>query len=178
MLRASLIVISLAILAGCSSTPKKEVKIYQAGEKASVGKLSYSVVDTQFAPTMGDDPNNQRTPQNRFVIVQLSVSNSGTEDANLPGMTLVDDEGKTYPELADVTGVPRWLGVIRKVAADQTEQGVIVFDAPAKHYRLRLTDELDDDISIDVPLNYIHELQRDVKTAEPAPSVLDIPSKK
>ena len=25
----------------------------------------------------------------------------------------------------------------------QTEQGIIVFDAPAKHYRLRLTDETD-----------------------------------
>jgi hypothetical protein len=181
MCKASLVVLSLTLLAGCSSsTPRKDAKLYQAGEKAQVGKLLYSVVDTQFAPTIGEDANNQRTPQNRFVIVQVSISNSGTEDSAIPGMTLVGDDGKTYPEIADLTGVPRWLGVVRKATADQTEQGVIVFDAPAQHYRLRLTDDLDDDVSIDVPLSFIHELQHDIHTPESSgtPGVLDVPTKK
>ncbi len=165
------------LLAGCSSAPQKEARVYAAGEKATVGPLIYSIVDTQFAPVLGEDVNNQRTPQNRFVIVQISVSNSSTSDANIPLMTLIDDSGKQFPELADGTGVPRWLGVVRKVASAQTEAGEIVFDAPAQHYRLRLTEELDDEVSVDIPLSYIHEEQKDLKTTQDAPPMIEIPKK-
>ena len=174
----SSLLITVLLLSGCSSAPKKETaKVFAAGEKATVGPLIYSVVDTQFAPALGDDPNTQRTPQNRFVIVQVSISNSGTTEANIPLMTLIDDNGQQYPELADGTGVPRWLGLVRKVGTAQTEAGDIVFDAPAKHYKLRLTDELDDEVSIDIPLSYIHEQMRDMKTTQEASPVIDIPKK-
>lgn len=173
----SSVLISALLLAGCSSSSKKEAKIYGAGEKATVGPLIYSVVDTQFAPVLGEDPNNQRTPQNRFVMVQISVSNSGNAEANIPLMTLIDDSGKQYPELADGTFVPRWLGVIRKVGSAQTEAGDVVFDAPAQHYRLRLTEELDDEVSVDIPLTYIHEEQRDLKTTQDATPMIEIPKK-
>jgi hypothetical protein len=172
------VLIPALLLAACSSTPpKKEAKLFAAGEKATVGSLVYSVVDTTFAPVLGDDPANQRTPQNRFVIVQISVSNSGTTEQNIPALTLVDDSGQTYPELVDGTGIQRWLGVIRKVGSAQTEAGEILFDAPAKHYRLRLTDELDDDVSIDIPLSYIHEEMRDMKSTQEATPMIDIPKK-
>jgi hypothetical protein len=176
--RLSSLLIPVLLLAGCSSGPKKEpAKIYAAGEKAAVGSLIYSVVDTQFAPALGDDPNSQRTPQNRFVIVQISVSNSGTTEANIPLMTLIDDNGQQYPELADGTGVPRWMGVLRKVGSAQTEAGNVVFDAPSKHYRLRLTEELDDEISIDIPLSYVHEQMRDMKTTQEPQPMIEIPKK-
>jgi len=173
----SCVLISALLLAGCSSAPKKEARVYAAGEKATVGPLIYSIVDTQFAPVLGEDVNNQRTPQNRFVIVQISVSNSSTSDANIPLMTLIDDSGKQFPELADGTGVPRWLGVVRKVSSAQTEAGNVVFDAPAEHYRLRLTEELDDEVSVDIPLSYIHEEQKDLKTTQDAPPMIEIPKK-
>ncbi|HWE49333.1 MAG TPA: DUF4352 domain-containing protein [Bryobacteraceae bacterium] len=170
--------IPVLLLAGCSSTPaKKEAKVFSAGEKATVGNLVYSVVDTQFAPVLGDDPASQRTPKDRFVVVQISVSNSGSAEANIPALTLVDDSGQTYPELGDGTGVQRWLGVIRKVGATQTESGEVLFDAPAKHYRLRLTDELDDEVSIDIPLSYIHEEMKDMKSTQDASPIIDIPKK-
>jgi hypothetical protein len=173
------VVLSVLLLAGCSAPPRKESRLFPAGEKAAVGPLIYTVVDSQFAQTLGDDPNNQRTPANRFVIVQLSVSNSGNSEMNIPAMTLIDDDGQSYPELADGRGVQDWMGVIRKVATTQTEHGQILFDAPAKHYRLRLTDETDDDISIDIPLSYIHEQLNDSKTsAEPPSGVLEVPKKK
>ena len=85
--------------------------------------LIYNIVDTQFAPLLGDDPKDQRIPQNRFVIVQVSVTNTGNADANIPGMTLVADSGQTYPELADGKGVAQWLGIIRKVGPVQTDAG-------------------------------------------------------
>src|SRR5271168_3718478 len=97
-------------------------------------------------------------PQNRFYVVQLSAFNSGSSDASIPAMTLIDDSGKTYEELTDGTGVPRWLGVLRHVAANQTETGAILFDAPANHYKLRLTDDTDaDDIFVDLPLTFVNE---------------------
>lgn len=154
----SLAVVSFVALGGCSSSGGRQTKIYQAGEKATVDKLSYSVIDTQIFTRLGEDPNNPRIPQNRFYAVQLAVSSGNNNDVPIPAMTLVDDSGKTYSELADGTGVAHWLGVVRKVAPAQTERGVVLFDAPAAHYKLKLTEDLDsDDVMIDLPLSFAHE---------------------
>jgi hypothetical protein len=161
----SALIVSFAVT-GCSSGSKKQSSVYPAGEKAPIGSLVYNVVDTEIFTRLGEDASSARTPQNRFVVVHVSISNSGSEETPIPGMTLVDDAGQNFPELADGKNVPSWLGVVRKVGAAQTEQGNIVFDAPAKHYRLRLTDELDEkEVSIDVPLSFIHEQIRDMPAA-------------
>ena len=177
-MRRSLTLIAALSLAACSpSTAKKDAKIYASGEKATVGPLTYSVVDTAYMPLLGDDPSNQRTPVNRFVVVDVSVTNGGNADANIPPMTLIDDSGKTYPELGDGAGVPRWLGVVRNVGNAQTESGQVLFDAPAKHYRLRLTGELDDDVSIDIPFTLIHEEMHDMKAVPDSDPTITIPKK-
>ncbi len=180
MFRVFFVVIPVLLLAGCSGTvPKNEAKTYSAGEKAQVGPLIYNVVDTQFLPVLGDDPASQRTPTNRFATVEVSVTNTGNTDANIPAMTLVDDSGQTYPELGDGTNVSRWLGVVRKVGPVQTESGQVVFDAPAKHYRLRLTDETEEDIRIDLPLTFIHEEMNDLRTSGDAvPAIINVPPAK
>jgi hypothetical protein len=145
-----------------------------------VGPLVYSVIDSQILTQLGEDASTARTPQSRFHVLTISVSNSSSEDTPIPGLTLVDDAGKEYPEAADGTNVPNWLGVVRKVAGAQTEQGNILFDAPAQHYRLRLSDEADPtEFSIDVPLTYVHEQLNDVSAAPaPAAQPLAIPQKK
>src|SRR5579862_2716212 len=123
MPRVSYLIPLIALLAaGCSSLSKKQPIVVPAGEKATVGPLVYSVIDTEVVPQLGDDPNNIRTPQNRFYLVQMSVSNSSNSDVPIPDLTLVDDSGQQYAELADGTNVPDWLGVVRKVGAAQTEQ--------------------------------------------------------
>jgi hypothetical protein len=151
--------IGLLIMTGCgSSSGGRQTKIYQAGEKATVEKLTYAVIDTQIYPRLGDDPNNPRVPTNRFYAVQLAVSSGNSGEVPIPAMTLVGDDGKTYTELADGIGLAHWLGVIRHVAPAQTERGVVLFDAPAAHYKLKLTEELDaEDVFIDLPLNFVHE---------------------
>jgi len=148
-------VIAAVIAAGCSGTRKSVV--YQVGDTATADHLTYRVTDTQMLTHLGDGPN-QRIPQNRFYVVRISVANTGPDEANLPGLTLVDDSGKTYEELTNGSGVNQWLGVVRRVAADQTESGAIVFDAPASHYKLKLTDDADNgDAYIDLPLSFAHE---------------------
>lgn len=152
------LLLSAMLLAACSREPKHEARLYSAGEKAEVDGLSYSVIDSQIYQQLGDDPANPRTPQNRFITVQVSVLNAGNSEVAIPGMTLVDDGGQVYNELPDGTGVHNWMGISRRLAPTQTETGMILFDAPAKHYRLRLTDEFaPEEVAIDIPLSFIHE---------------------
>src|SRR5579862_3942452 len=146
------------LLSGCSTVAGRPAKVFAAGEKATVDRLTYTIIDTQIAPRLGDDVTSARIPQNRFYIVQLAVSNAGNSEVSIPGLTLVDDSGKTYNELPDGSGLPRWLGVVRRVAPAQTEEGTVLFDAPAAHYKLKLTEESDDqDVFADLPLSYVHE---------------------
>ena len=182
MSRASLFFVLPVLLAGCSvGSPKKQSVIYPAGDKATVGPLVYNVIDTQIFTTLGDDPATARNPQNRFYVMMIAVSNSSTDDLAIPALTLVDDSGKEYAELADGTNVPKWLGVVRKVGGAQTEQGNILFDAPSGHYRLRLTDETDDkQVFADIPLNFVHEQIRNLPFPSPSsdqPATIPIPKK-
>lgn len=157
LILSSLSIISL-FLSGCSpSASERKTTTFAVGEKVPVEKLTYSIVDTQILPHLGDEAN-PRMPQYRFYVVQISVLNAGNAEAAIPGMQLIDDSGKTYEELADGAGVPRWLGVVRKVQSNQVEQGSVVFDAPAGHYKLKLTDETDPaDVFVDLPLSFAHE---------------------
>jgi Domain of unknown function (DUF4352) len=178
---AAVSLLTLSVLTtGCASfsKAKNDPVIYAAGEKATVGTLTYNVTDTEVSDQLGDNANNERTPQDRFFLVRVSVSNSGPEDQSIPAMSLVDDTGHSYTELADGAGVSNWLGVVRKVGPTQTEQGYVLFDAPTKHYRLRLNDPLDEkEIAIDVPLSFVHEQLKNVDTSVGAPAELPVPKK-
>ena len=157
MFRMSLPALAGLLAVACSSSTTRKTTVFPAGEKAAVEQLTYSVVDSQILPRLGDEAN-ARTPQNRFYIIQISAFNAGNSDAVIPAMALVDDSGKTYDELTDGSGIPRWLGVIRHIGPNQSESGNIVFDAPAAHYKLKLTDDTDaSDVYMDIPLTFAHE---------------------
>ena len=176
MFRPLLLISAIFALTACNATHVRQTKIYQTGEKAEHNKLTYSVVDAQILPRLGEEPN-ARIPTSRYFIVQISVSSSNNQASPIPALALVDDAGKVYPELADGTGVGRWLGLIRSVDPAQTEAGQILFDAPAAHYKLRLSEETDeDDVYIDIPLNFMHE-QMNNSTAT-TPDTLDAAPKK
>jgi hypothetical protein len=109
-------------------------------------------------PRLGDDAATARFPEERFYLVQLTIANASKTDAPIPALALVDDDGKVYNELTDGSDVPDWLGLVRSVKAHNQAKGTIVFDAPARHYRLRLSEQFSTpEISIDLPLNLIHE---------------------
>jgi len=155
----ALLSFALVALAGCSnSAPKtEEVRVVAAGEKAAIGHLSYNIVDSQILPQLGDDAN-PRVPHDRFLLIQIAVTNSSNVDNPIPAVELVGDDGKTYSELTDGTGVTNWLGMVRHVGPGQTERGDVGFDAPAAHYKVRFSDEsTDNQILADLPLSYAHE---------------------
>ena len=141
-MRSAFIALSLLALtaAGCSRSRKPASSVVAAGDKAIIGPLVYSVIDSEVTQQLGEDPKSARTPQERFYLIRVSVTNASSDEQPIPTMTLVDDTGKSYTELTDGTGVTNWLGVVRRVGPTQTEQGVVLFDAPTKHYRLRLND--------------------------------------
>jgi len=152
-------------LTGCSSDltsiKKEAVRAVAAGDKAGVGHLTYNVIDSQVLAQLGEDAN-PRVPHDRFLVVQIAVTNSSNVDNPIPAVELVGDSGQTYNEVADGTGVPNWLGVVRHVGPGQTERGAVAFDAPAAHYRLRFTDEtMNSEILADLPLSYAHEQLHD-----------------
>ncbi len=158
---SALPIVAILALAGCSNTTvdpsKTEVRTVPAGEKAAVGHLTYAIVDSQIVPQVGDS-SSPRIPKDRFVLLQIAVTNSSNVDNPIPAVELVGDDGKEYTELSDGSGVTNWLGMVRHVEAGQTERGGVAFDAPAAHYKVRFTDEsMNNEIMADLPLSYAHE---------------------
>lgn len=124
------------------------------GDKASIGPLIYNVFDTQWMTQVGAGEKT-RVPANRFLLVRLSVVNSGGEESSIPSFTLMGDDGQTYAEITEGEEVPQWLGMLRHIKPAETTQGTVLFDAPAKHYRLKVTDEGEQHSAyIDLPLNF------------------------
>src|SRR5271170_5095740 len=104
-----LISLALAGLSGCTNnsaaTKTDDVHVVPAGEKAIAGHLTYNVVDSQIFTQLGDDAS-PHVPHDRFVVVNIAVTNSSNVDNPIPAIELVGDSGKTYSELTDGTGVP------------------------------------------------------------------------
>src|ERR1700722_16558421 len=169
------ILFAACLLSGCGSTSAKSAKTYPSGDKAAAGPLIYSVLDVHILPRIGEDAATARTPQNRFFLVKISASNSSSSEVSVPALTLIDDHGKAWPEVADGTNVPDWIGVLPRIDPGATESGVVIFDAPSQHYRLRLTDETDEDIGIDIPLTFTNEgSSPDLPTPEGGPPQVQV----
>lgn len=124
------------------------------GETVSLGRVDYTVLDTEWLPQIGQGPS-ARIPRNRFFLIHLSASNRAGAAVMLPNLTVQGEAGETYPELSDGSGVPRWLGFIRQLKAGESADGNIVFDAPPGHYRLRVAEEDSERAAlVDIPLSF------------------------
>jgi hypothetical protein len=157
---AAVLLTLLVLSPGCSR--KKDIRTVGLGEKAEIGPFVYQAFETHWPMTLSG-----RNPKDRFFIVRVAILNSGASDATIPGFEVVDDDGNSHPETIDGTGVDNWLGVTRKLPVAQSEQGNVVFDVPPKHYRLRVADEGDHFMFIDIPLNLTTE-EPDSKVIEGA----------
>jgi hypothetical protein len=156
----SLITLLTAIVLGLltvacrdSSEPKlSSIGTYNMGEKAQVGSLIYTVFDSKWELSLGDQVT-PRVPTNRFFILNVSVVNGGTEQASIPTFTLIDDEGKPYQELDNGEGVKNWLGFVRRLRPTESAQGTIVFDVPQKRFKLRVANEEERFALVNIPLS-------------------------
>lgn len=148
-------VIAALILPGCSLGEKSyPVRTYNLGERVYLGHIVYSAFETQWLTHIGEVPD-QRIPQNRFFLVRMSAANSLGTEIIVPNASVVDDNGNSYSELSDGEGVPQWIGFLRNVKPAESAQGNLLFDAPPRHYKLKLSDETGERIAyIDIPLSF------------------------
>lgn len=127
------------------------------GELVVVGPLRYTVFDTEWKTQIGDGPD-ARFPKNRFLIVHLSVTNSGGSPVEIPTMKVETADGITVNEVSDPLALPEWLGILRQLRPADTIQGKVVFDVPLGACRLRVgssVDAMDEKTAlVDIPIQY------------------------
>lgn len=147
----------LLSLSACNKT-KPRGTVYRMGDRVQTGSLIYNVLETEWKSELGESPS-IRVPKNRFLIIRLTVTNSGGRAASIPSLILEDSSGRTYPEENNGEGVNGWLGIIRRVDPAQTDDGRVVFDVAPGAYRLRVSDDVDVTQTeekyslVDIPLN-------------------------
>jgi hypothetical protein len=160
-------------LAGCSreggSTAPEQV--VEMGTAVTVGPLSYTILDQRWHDSLPGG-SGARMPNHRFLTLSLSVTNTGSEDAGIPLLSLIGSDGKEYQELSEGEGVTGWMGYIRLVDPAQTEHGRIVFDVPPGAYQLRVSSggEPESEVTalVNIPFRIETPTTVDTETLQPA----------
>ena len=135
------VAVAASLLSSCGDSGEKSfpVRTYNMGEKVTVGHIVYTVFETQWLTHIGAGTD-ARVPQHRFFLVRLSALNSLSNDIIVPNFTLEDDNANTYPELSSGEGVPQYVGYLRTVKGTDTVDGNALFDAPPRHYKMKIYD--------------------------------------
>jgi hypothetical protein len=130
---------AVLLMTGCG-TKQNSLRIdYPMGERVTLGPLTYNVIETAWRSQLGSDFK-LRIPQQRYLMITISVTNGGGREVSVPLLTLENQSGQTFLESDNGEGVDNWFGLLRTLSPAQTQQGRIVFDVPLTSYKLRVTD--------------------------------------
>jgi hypothetical protein len=127
------------LMTNCATRQNSSRIDYQMGERVTIGPLTYNVIETSWRSQLGNQFK-VRIPEQRFLMITISVTNGGSKEISVPLLSLENGNGQSYPERENGDEVPNWFGVLRTLNPAQTQQGRIVFDVPLSSYRLRVTD--------------------------------------
>ena len=168
----ALLLAAMFTLGACEEPPVPAPTSYGMGDRIRLGTLSYVVVSSQWRTQLGEGFQ-VRSPSNRFLVVNMSVTNGGGSSVSIPLLKLVDAEGNEYRELQDGSGLTNWMGLIRTVEPTDTLQGRLLFDVPLTSYTLEIPDIEDETLerfaAVEIPL----DLQIDDVSA-PLPTLEDL----
>jgi hypothetical protein len=128
----------LLLVLGCS-IGGVNAPVRQMGELTTVGPVVYNVLETEWRTELGAAAD-AMLPEDRFLVVRLTITNSGNQQVAVPLLSVEDPNGESHLELSEVKGVSGWLGPLRILEPASTLQGAIVFDVPSGDYLLRVTD--------------------------------------
>lgn len=168
LLPAAVAVALLLAACGDSGDRPSVVQTVNLGERVTLGHIVYTVFDTQWLTHLGQGTE-ARVPQHRFFLVRMSAVNGYGTDLIVPNVSIEDDNGNSYRELSSGEGVPQYIGYLRKVKPAESQQGNVLFDAPPRHYKMKLTDETGEKVAyVDIPLSFVSE----------TPDVAPLPGKK
>lgn len=129
-------------MTGCScgkvETDTAFIGTFKMGERVQVGPVIYNILEAEWKTALTDGG---RAPQNRFLLLRVSITNSGAQPASAPAFEIMAENGTKYREVTEnLEGVRNWLGLLRTVAPSSTEQGTIVYDVPLGAYQLILVE--------------------------------------
>jgi hypothetical protein len=141
---------------GCSDVIQPD-RVHRMGELATVGPVIYNVLETEWRAGIGESLQ-QKVPEEKFLLIRLTATNSSDRDVAIPLLTLENEAGDSFLEESEIEGLPSWLGLLRIVQPAGTLQGQIVFDVPVGDYKLRVTDggELESERTalVEIPLSF------------------------
>jgi hypothetical protein len=135
--RRGLLLLPLVFALGSCQTENWNRLDYSMGERVPLGPLTYTVVETAWQTQLGQGFK-IRSPERRFLLITLSVTNGGSGDISIPLLNLQAPDGQMYQELSNGEGVDNWFGLLRTISPSETQQGRILFDVPLTSYKLRL----------------------------------------
>ncbi len=164
----ALIVAACALaLSGCQKTAVPE-RSAAMGVPLAVGPLTYTAVETEWRDVI-DSPQGERVPKNRFLLVNVTVMNSSSEQKAAPLLQLVDAKGGNYPEIAEGEGVPDWMGYLRLLQPRESRSGRLLFDVPQGTYKLRVSSGGDPESEQTALIEIPFQLNSDVPRVSGAP---------
>jgi hypothetical protein len=123
---AMLTVAAGLLLIGCQGPlPNKEaprvVGTYPMGERVQVGPYIYTVLEANYKSQLSEEAS-AAAPKGRFLVIKMTITNAGKDEAPIPQMTLVNNSNQTVPELQEIKeDLPTWFGgVLRRMKPAQT----------------------------------------------------------
>ena len=142
-----IIILSLGSLTGCRRGTEPETAVaapkipglignFAMGQRVEITPVTYIAMETRWETKLGEGAN-PKVPQNRFLVIKLSVTNGADTVATIPLMKLQGTSGQTYEEVTEgADAEPTWLGMLRHVQPVETKEGVVIFDVPLGSYKL------------------------------------------
>jgi hypothetical protein len=76
----------------------------------------------------------------RVLAVRLSMNNPTPHGVHSGSFRLIGADGEAHPEFMDLEESPGWLGMLRRVGPNSSDEGIIYFDVPPGVYQLELVD--------------------------------------
>jgi len=149
----------------CQKAPATGTQ-FAMGDRVPVGQMTYSVVESEWKTQLGESFK-VRSPENRFLLIKISVTNGTGKDASIPLFTLEASNGQTYRELSNGEGVVNWFGLLRTISPGQTQQGAILFDVPLTSFKLRVPDIADPGLERFVTVQIPLRLDSDIPIQSP-----------
>jgi hypothetical protein len=156
-------ILTFAILTiACSRSNDTVIGTFRMGEQVQAGPIVYTVLEANWKPALESG----KMPKHRFLYVKVSITNSSGQQVAIPAFSLLDPKGTTYTEISEgLEQTTGWLGMLRSLKPAQTDQGLVVFDAPIGPYKLAMSDagEVGREryIHVDIPVQMEVESQTD-----------------
>lgn len=138
------------LLAGCGGSGASTVNA-KLGEAIALGGIEHTILGAEWRTSIGQGTES-RVPSQQFLVLKLAVANKDSATAEIASLRLVAANGQEYEELADGSGLPDWLGLVRSLSPRESRQGTVLFDAPRAVYTLKLTEHTIDGDDANVAL--------------------------